>query len=142
MNKHFTPAISEEKFAAWLDGMLPADEMQKVSRLVENDNAMHDIYVSSMITDDSLSQHSDEFALSEGSIFDDFELPSLNDNFPKLFDTDNYENGWNDGLMDFDLFTLEHETFRNPFGKEGAENEDIEIDNCQGDTLLDSNIEE
>ena len=126
MNKHFSPAISEEKFAAWLDGMLPADEMQKVSRLVGYDNAMHDIYVSSMITDDSLSQHSDEFA-------------SLT--FFRLY-TDNYENGWNDGLMDFDLFTLEHETFRNPFGKEGAENEDIEIDNCQGDTLLDSNIEE
>ena len=140
MNKHFTPAISEEKFAAWLDGMLPADEMQKVSRLVENDNAMHDIYVSSMITDDSLSQHSDEFALSEDSIFDSFELPSLNDNFQKLFDTENYENGWNDGLGDFDLFT--HETFSNPLGKEEAENEDIEIDNCQSDILLDSNIEE
>ena len=30
MNKHFTPAISEEKFAAWLDGMLPQDEMFEI----------------------------------------------------------------------------------------------------------------
>ena len=35
MNKHFNPAISEEKFAAWLDGMLPADEMSQISSIVD-----------------------------------------------------------------------------------------------------------
>lgn len=38
MNKHFTPAISEEKFAAWLDGMLPADEMMQISSIFDNDS--------------------------------------------------------------------------------------------------------
>ena len=37
MNKHFNPAISEEKFAAWLDGMLPDDEMNAVSSIIDND---------------------------------------------------------------------------------------------------------
>ena len=37
MNKHFNPAISEEKFAAWLDGMLPQDEMNQISALINND---------------------------------------------------------------------------------------------------------
>lgn len=38
MNKHFNPAISEEKFAAWLDGMLPADEMMQISSIFDNDS--------------------------------------------------------------------------------------------------------
>lgn len=38
MNKHFSPAISEEKFAAWLDGMLPADEMNRVGTIINTDN--------------------------------------------------------------------------------------------------------
>lgn len=37
MNKHFNPAISEEKFAAWLDGMLPQDEMMQISSIFDND---------------------------------------------------------------------------------------------------------
>ncbi len=42
MNKHFTPAISEEKFAAWLDGMLPQDEMMQVGVIVENTPELKD----------------------------------------------------------------------------------------------------
>ena len=42
MNKHFTPAISEEKFAAWLDGMLPEDEMMQVGVIVENTPELKD----------------------------------------------------------------------------------------------------
>lgn len=37
MNKHFNPAISEEKFAAWLDGMLPNEEMNAVGSIIDND---------------------------------------------------------------------------------------------------------
>ena len=37
MNKHFNPAISEEKFAAWLDGMLPDEEMNAVGSIIDND---------------------------------------------------------------------------------------------------------
>lgn len=37
MNKHFNPTISEEKFAAWLDGMLPQEEMSQISSVIEED---------------------------------------------------------------------------------------------------------
>ena len=43
MNKHFTPAISEEKFAAWLDGMLPADEMNQIGSIIDNDSNLQSI---------------------------------------------------------------------------------------------------
>lgn len=38
MNKSFHPILSEEKFAAWLDGMLPADEMMQISSIFDNDS--------------------------------------------------------------------------------------------------------
>lgn len=42
MNKHFNPAISEEKFAAWLDGMLPQGEMMQVGVMVKNTPELKD----------------------------------------------------------------------------------------------------
>lgn len=34
MDKHFNPTVSIEKFAAFLDGNLPENEMQQISSLV------------------------------------------------------------------------------------------------------------
>ena len=42
MNKSFHPILSEEKFAAWLDGMLPEDEMMQVGVIIENTPELKD----------------------------------------------------------------------------------------------------
>ena len=56
MNKHFNPALSEEKFAAWLDGMLPADEMHQIGAIIENDNNLRSLLdASDFIEDFSLN---------------------------------------------------------------------------------------
>ncbi len=43
MHKDFVPPVSIEEFAAYLDGNLSDDEMQRVSSVIENDEAMQDI---------------------------------------------------------------------------------------------------
>ena len=82
MNKHFYPAISEEKFAAWLDGMLPQDEMHEVSALVESDSDMQSLLSVANSLDDTLLYSDDEYHRSDvfaDSLFPaDFELPELN----------------------------------------------------------------
>lgn len=51
MNKHFDPTISEEKFAAWLDGMLPADEMFSISQQAEHDTTLRQLSEISSVLD-------------------------------------------------------------------------------------------
>lgn len=82
MNKHFNPAISEEKFAAWLDGMLTPVEMDEVSSFIENNSDMQTILtIEDMIDDDLLCNSSDYL---QHDVFanllspTDFELPELN----------------------------------------------------------------
>lgn len=81
MNKHFNPAISEEKFAAWLDGMLQQDEMDEVGALIGNDSDMQSVLASANMLEDSLL-YSDNYLqldlLSSPSPLVDFELPELN----------------------------------------------------------------
>ena len=82
MNKHFDPAISEEKFAAWLDGMLPQDEMMQVSSIIDNDCNFQSILgasdaIDACIADDSLGI-SDCIESQDFSIRQDMmELPAL-----------------------------------------------------------------
>ena len=54
MNKHFDPAISEEKFAAWLDGMLPQDEMMRVSSLIDSDADYQSLLGASELVDEQI----------------------------------------------------------------------------------------
>lgn len=62
MNKHFNPAISEEKFAAWLDGMLPADEMRQIETLIENDSELQECAAISEAIDTEIQDYiNDEF---------------------------------------------------------------------------------
>lgn len=62
MNKHFNPAISEEKFAAWLDGMLPADEMKDVGSIIESSSELQECAaISSSIDTDIQNYINNEF---------------------------------------------------------------------------------
>ena len=56
MNKSFHPILSEEKFAAWLDGMLPADEMQQVGSIINNDSDLYSL----LGVSDYISAHNEE----------------------------------------------------------------------------------
>jgi hypothetical protein len=82
MNKSFHPILSEEKFAAWLDGMLNPIEMDEVSALIGSDNDMQSVLDSANTLDDTLSHYGDEFLYPE--VFADplspadFESPELN----------------------------------------------------------------
>lgn len=91
MNKHFTPAISEEKFAAWLDGMLPADEMRHVSAVIENDNDFQSLLcVSDFVDDYSFNEHP-LFADSVTEIDNEF----LDENIAAVMDINNFQNDIN-----------------------------------------------
>lgn len=81
MNKHFSPAISEEKFAAWLDGMLPADEMNRVGVLVEADSMLHQLRETSILVDDAISDFNEADIQKLLDIDTSaFELPAISNN--------------------------------------------------------------
>lgn len=52
--------VSIEKFAAYLDGNLSADEMQEMSAIVSSDSCMRDIISASEIVDNTVEQYSPE----------------------------------------------------------------------------------
>lgn len=91
MNKHFNPAISEEKFAAWLDGMLPADEMRHISTVIENDSDFQSLL--------GVSDYVDDFSLNEHSLFADsipqIDNDSLNENIASIMEINNFQNDIN-----------------------------------------------
>ena len=88
MHKDFVPPISIEEFAAYLDGNLSDDEMQRVSSVIENDEAMQDIAVNNLSIEDALSHcESSEFKLPDELMSLDFEIPQFDDSM-------NFDNAW------------------------------------------------
>ena len=81
MNKHFNPAISEEKFAAWLDGRLPADEMRQIGTLIENDSELQECAAISEAIDTEIQDYiNDEFLYqTDMEMLDEsyIEIPSI-----------------------------------------------------------------
>lgn len=78
MNKHFTPAISEEKFAAWLDGMLPQDEMMQISQLAEFDDTLRLLSEVSSDVDDAVAGFVKAEIQIPTEFFNvEFELPAI-----------------------------------------------------------------
>ena len=43
MNKPFYPSLKTEKFAAYLDGNMPADELREMADLIRQDSALQEI---------------------------------------------------------------------------------------------------
>ena len=92
MHKDFVPPISIEEFAAYLDGNLSDDEMQRVSSVIENDEAMQDIAVNNLSIEDALSHcESSEFILPDELSSLDFEIPQFDDS-----NSMNFDNDWED----------------------------------------------
>lgn len=121
MDKHFNPSISIEKFAAYLDGNLLEDEMQRISSLIENDNTLKSILDVAEQIDASLEEYSSNgLQIPEDIINWDFELPDMNDTFVPLDTTPT------DGMLMPDIATYTDE----PLFTEGnnhlyTENSDI-----------------
>lgn len=81
MDKHFNPSISIEKFAAFLDGNLPQDEMQNISSTIEHDEALKAILDTSNMIDTTLENGiSDDVQIPDDIANLDFDLPNLTDN--------------------------------------------------------------
>lgn len=81
MDKHFNPSISIEKFAAFLDGNLPQDEMQNISSTIEHDEALKAILDTSDMIDTTLENYiSDDVQIPDEIANLEFNLPNLTEN--------------------------------------------------------------
>ena len=87
--------ISVEQFAAFLDGNLAADEMQRVADAIDGDAALSDLLSDAMAVDDEVEALTDlEAVVPDELLSMDFELPDVVDVQP-LDD---------DSLLDVHLF--------------------------------------
>lgn len=68
--------ISAEKFAAYLDSALPADEMAEISEMIENDVTIQALSLTSDNIDRLMTQNLD---LPDELLSDNFEIPGLDD---------------------------------------------------------------
>ena len=82
MDKHFNPTVSIEKVAAFLDGNLPENEMQQISSLIQNDDALKSIYEVSENIDTSLNEYTSNGIQIPDEILNlDFDLPTIDDTY-------------------------------------------------------------
>lgn len=80
MENNFIPLISIEKFAAFLDENLSADEMQHVSTLIHTDSKMQEIMELSDFIDDYLYNNNYSAKLPNELFSMNFEIPSIGSN--------------------------------------------------------------
>lgn len=81
----FDSGISIEKMAAFLDGNLSASEMQDISSLIESNASLQQFMnVNSMIEESISALSSSDMELLQELQTQDFQLPSLDDNFHGL----------------------------------------------------------
>lgn len=80
MDKHFNPSISIEKFAAFLDGNLPQNEMQNISSNIEHDEDLKAILDTSNMIDTTLENIPDDVQIPDEIANLEFDLPNLTDN--------------------------------------------------------------
>lgn len=80
MNKKFVLPISVEEFAAYLDGNLSHEEMEKVESFIANDEAIRDITMNCQAIDDTMTNSEPlELLIPDEISFFDFEIPSIDD---------------------------------------------------------------
>lgn len=85
MDNHFNPSVSIEQFAAYLDGNLPENEMQRISLQIENDEALKSILDISEQVDSSMEKYSSSgLEIPEELVNLDFELPNMHDTLVPL----------------------------------------------------------
>ena len=80
MHKDLMPPVSIEEFAAYLDGNLSDNDMQRVSSVIENNEALHDIVLNCQSVDESLSDYEPlELVLPDELVSLDFDIPQFDD---------------------------------------------------------------
>lgn len=85
MYNPFLPPISIEKFAAYLEGNLPENEMLHVSLLIESNDDMRQIMQINDFVDEAMEANDFiDMDLPDGIMAVDFELPDIN-NVDELF---------------------------------------------------------
>lgn len=82
MNKDFVPPVSIEEFAAYLDGNLTEDGMNKVASSIQSDKFLRNISYDSINIDDSIANYeSNGQTVPDNIASDDFEIPDITENF-------------------------------------------------------------
>ena len=96
MDKDFMPPVSIEKFAAYLDGNLSEDEMNRIDTLVSTNPDMEELVaISDEVDEDIQIYMQDEFAYeADMTAFEDsdFDIPNLDADIPPHIGNDNPEN--------------------------------------------------
>ncbi len=73
-------SLSIEKFAAFLDGNLPNDEMYAINKLAHQEGIVHDLIEANENIEISINEYSaSDIHIPEEILSDDFELPHLFD---------------------------------------------------------------
>ena len=81
--------VSIEEFAAYMDGNLSEDEMQRISSVIENDETMQDVMDSMEKSELTLSEYTpDDLQLPEEITGGGFEMPEIAD--PSAVDDNNH----------------------------------------------------
>lgn len=100
MDKNFVPPVSIEKFAAYLDGNLSEDEMNRIDTLVSTNPDMEELVAISDEVDEDIQVYmQDEFAYEADmtALEDcDFDIPNLHADITSHLGTDNP--GYKEGL--------------------------------------------
>lgn len=78
MDKTFLSSISVEKFAAFLEGNLPQEDMDAITQLAEHDNPLHQLLNASSIIDNTIACYSEaDLQLPPEITGSSFEIPYI-----------------------------------------------------------------
>ena len=103
MGRTYTPVLSEEQMAAYLDGMLSPEENEMVETAITSDPMMGELLeVIDDVDAEMIVQADMEIPID--CLADDFVLPIFDDDFQVHSDEGNHENGV-DYFDDQDLLT-------------------------------------
>ena len=98
MKPHFGPILSEEQLAAYLDGMLSADESSFVENAIDNDPELQEIQEALDEVDSSYIAYDATEEIPVECMSDDFVLPTIDtmygeDGFNNVEDSFTDDNG-------------------------------------------------
>ena len=95
MDKNYMPPVSIEKFAAYLDGNLSEDEMNRIDTLVSTNSDMEELVsISDEVDEDIQIYMQDEFAYEADMTAledSDFDIPNIDADIPPHTGTDNLD---------------------------------------------------
>lgn len=82
MHNNLVLPVSVEEFAAYLDGNLSQENMDKVESIIATNDSMHDIALNSQTIDDTMTNIEPlELMIPDDMSSSDFEIPNIEDHF-------------------------------------------------------------